>query len=61
MRRGRNASIMAEAAYNILTSDFNKVTGNFFIDDEVIEGSDMKKFKVDPTVEDSDLLPDFFI
>ena len=36
MARSRKPEIMAEAAWVILTSDPREVTGNFFIDDEVL-------------------------
>ena len=52
---------MGEAAYNIVTTDFQKVTGNFFIDDEVVVGSDMAKFKLKQDLNEWDLVPDFFI
>ncbi len=38
MKRARTPAIMADAAYSILTSDSRSISGNFCIDDEVLEG-----------------------
>lgn len=60
-RRSRVPAIMADAAYYILSKPSKVVTGNFFMDDEVLmaEGiTDLSKYAVDPTVE---LMPDFFV
>jgi len=57
----RSPDIMADAAYIILTKDSTKFTGNFCIDDDVLnaEGvSDLSKYQYDPNVK---LLPDFFL
>ncbi|MBA3538021.1 MAG: NAD(P)-dependent oxidoreductase [Deltaproteobacteria bacterium] len=60
IKGSRKPAIMADAAYAI----FNKpadVTGNFFIDDEVLRGegkTDLSEYAVDPT---ATLLPDFFV
>lgn len=40
----RKPSIMADAAYEILTRDSRKTTGNFFIDEEVLKESGVKDF-----------------
>ena len=37
MARTRKPEIMADAAYEILTSDSKLTTDNFFIDDEVLQ------------------------
>ena len=44
MAKSRQPKIMGDAAYIILTSDSKKVTGNFFLDDEVLLGSGVKDF-----------------
>ena len=64
MRASRTPDIIAEAAYVILTSDSQKTTGNFFIDDEVLasEGvTDFSKYNTDKTVSNSEISPDFFV
>lgn len=64
MRRSRKPEIMADAAYQILTRPSHECTGNFFIDDAVLRESgvtDLRPYQVDPGVDESDLLADFFI
>ncbi len=64
MRNARKPSIMADAAVAILARDFKTCTGNYFIDDAILaeEGvTDFTTYKVDPTVDDRSLIPDFFI
>jgi citronellol/citronellal dehydrogenase len=64
MRNARKPSIMADAAAAILSRDFKTCTGNYFIDDAVLaeEGvTDFTTYKVDPSVDDRSLIPDFFI
>lgn len=59
----RKPEICADAVYAILIKDPKSVTGNFFIDDDVLraEGiSDLKQYAVDPANAD-DLMPDFFV
>lgn len=54
VKQSRKPEIMADAAYAILTKNSREVTGNFFIDDEVLakEGvTDFKQYSVDPSVE----------
>jgi citronellol/citronellal dehydrogenase len=61
MRSSRKPAIMADAAHAILCKPSREVTGNFFIDDEVLarEGvTDLSQYAVDPTAR---LLPDYFI
>ncbi len=62
IRRSRKPEIMADAAHAILTRDAAKTTGNFFIDDEVLESegvADLSDYAVDPGV--GELMPDFFV
>lgn len=57
----RKPEIMAAAAYYILTSDAKTCTGNFFIDDEVLQKhgvTDFDQYAYDPSHE---LMPDFFL
>lgn len=64
MRNARKPSIMADAAAVILSRDHQTCTGHYFIDDAVLaeEGiTDFSTYKVDPTVDDRSLIPDFFI
>jgi len=53
LRASRKPSIMADAAYEILTSDSKKTTGNFFIDEEVLAAhgvTDFSHYALDPNV-----------
>jgi citronellol/citronellal dehydrogenase len=49
---------MADAAYSILTRDGREFTGNFCIDDEVLEGVDLEQYKASP---DAELQIDIFV
>lgn len=44
--RSRTPEIMSEAAWSILTSDPREVTGNYFIDDEVLAGEGITDLSV---------------
>ncbi len=60
-RRSRKPEIMGDAAHVILTRPSREFTGNFCIDDEVLESAgvtDLSSYAVDPSVE---LAPDFFV
>ncbi len=60
-KMSRVPEIMADAAYEILTRNSKVLTGNFFLDDEVLTScgfSDMKKYSVD---QNSTLQPDLFL
>lgn len=64
MAKSRTPEIMADAAYIIMNRDSKKFTGNFCIDDEILnsEGiTDLVKYQVDQSLDISDLVPDFFI
>eukprot|EP01095_Lingulamoeba_sp_RSL-Kostka_P017379 TRINITY_DN897_c5_g1_i1.p1 TRINITY_DN897_c5_g1~~TRINITY_DN897_c5_g1_i1.p1 ORF type:complete len:291 (+),score=131.26 TRINITY_DN897_c5_g1_i1:80-952(+) len=57
----RTVDIMSEAAVVILETDSREVTGNFFIDDEVLAATgvtDFDKYAIKPGVP---LMPDFFL
>ena len=60
-RRSRTPEIMGDAAYVILTRPSREFTGNFCVDDEVLESAgitDLSAYAVDSSVE---LAPDFFV
>lgn len=60
-RRSRIPAIMGDAAHVILTKPSREFTGNFCIDDEVLESAgvtDLSVYAVDPSIE---LAPDFFV
>lgn len=62
MRRTRDPRIVADAAHVILTRPSREFSGNFCIDDEVLESAgitDLSAYAVDPDVED--LMPDVFV
>lgn len=56
----RTPEIMADAAHAILLKDVS-VTGNFFIDDDVLRGEGVTDFEKYAVAPGNDLLPDFFI
>jgi citronellol/citronellal dehydrogenase len=61
MRASRKPDIMADAAYSIFSKPSREVTGNFFIDDEVLakDGkTDLSEYAMDPKAQ---LIPDYFI
>jgi citronellol/citronellal dehydrogenase len=61
-KRGRKPEIMADAAHVILTRDPRTCTGNFFIDDEVLQSAgvkDLDQYAVTPG--NREFLPDFFV
>jgi citronellol/citronellal dehydrogenase len=61
MRRSRKPEIMGDAAHAILIRDSRNFSGNFCIDDEILESAgitDLSGYAVDPGAE---LVPDFFV
>ena len=61
VQRSRKPEIMADAAHFILTQPSREFTGNFCIDDEVMERAgvtDLTPYAVDPS---SELMADFFV
>ena len=62
MAGSRKPSIMGDAAHAILTQSSREVTGNFFIDDEVLARfagkTNLDEYAMTPG---APLLPDFFI
>jgi citronellol/citronellal dehydrogenase len=62
-RRTRKPTIMADAAYWIMTQPSRRFTGRFFVDDEVLRSagvSDFSKYR-NPDVAERELTPDFFL
>ena len=57
----RKPSIMADAAYAILTSDSKSVTGNFFIDEELLRSRGVSDFSAYALNPGQPLFPDVFI
>ncbi|KRT82419.1 dehydrogenase [Oryctes borbonicus] len=59
----RKPEIMADAAYSILTRDPKTITGNFFIDDDVLKEAgvtDLDQYACNPEFKNS-LMPDAFV
>jgi citronellol/citronellal dehydrogenase len=64
VRTSRTEQIMADSAYEILTTKASDCTGNFFVDEEVLRArgvTDFAKYRVDPKLREEDLTPDFFL
>ena len=64
LQLGRKGSIMADAASAILQKDAKTVSGNFYIDEDVLraEGvTDFAEYRVNPNTPENQLLHDFFI
>ncbi len=64
LRCARKPEIMADAAFEILKRDAKECTGNYFIDDAVLAEAgvtDFAPYRVDPSVDEKSLIPDFFI
>lgn len=60
-KRSRKPEIMADAAHIILTKPSREFSGNFCIDDEVLESAgitDLTAYALDPSMQ---LAPDFFV
>ncbi|KAK3793145.1 hypothetical protein RRG08_024976 [Elysia crispata] len=57
----RTVDIMSDAAYVILTRNSREFTGNFAIDDEVLESAGVTDMEQYACVPGSTLLPDFFL
>jgi len=61
IRGCRKPEIVADAAHTIVTKNSREITGNFFVDEDVLRAagvSDFNSYAVDPQAE---LLPDFFL
>lgn len=60
----RQPTIMADAAHAILCRDAHQFSGHFLIDEDVLrsEGvTDFSQYRVDPSLRDDQLMPDFFL
>jgi citronellol/citronellal dehydrogenase len=60
MARARTPEIMGDAAHAIFVRDARECTGNFFIDDEVLEGP-LDRYRAGEGGSEEDLIPDLFI
>ena len=62
-RRTRSPRIVADAAHWIVTQPSRKLTGRFFLDDEVLRGAGVTDFSRyrQPDAREEDLMPDFFL
>lgn len=61
IKHSRKPEIVADSAYEILIKDSKTFTGQFCIDDEILEQagmSDLSEYSVEPG---ADLVPDFFL
>jgi NAD(P)-dependent dehydrogenase (short-subunit alcohol dehydrogenase family)/putative sterol carrier protein len=61
LKNCRKPEIMADAAYCIVTRDSKSVTGNFFVDDEVLKEAGVTNFDSYASAPGHDLLADFFL
>jgi citronellol/citronellal dehydrogenase len=61
VKRSRRPSIMADAAYLVLTRNSRECTGNFFVDEVVLRAAGMTEFDEYSLTPGSDLIPDFFV
>jgi citronellol/citronellal dehydrogenase len=62
MPRSRNAEIVAEALYAILTSASRETTANLFIDEDVLRGRGVTDFaRYAQSGTDDDLMLDVFV
>ncbi|MCU0447519.1 MAG: NAD(P)-dependent oxidoreductase [Microscillaceae bacterium] len=61
MRASRKPEIMADAAYFILSQDAKTYSGNFLIDDEVLQANGITDLDQYANVPGEKLAPDFFI
>lgn len=63
IKRCRKPEIMADAAYVIFGKNSRECTGNFFIDEQVLQENGISDFSIYKytDVKDHELLPDFFL
>jgi citronellol/citronellal dehydrogenase len=64
IKGSRKPDIMADAAHWILTQKSSELTGNFFIDEDVLRRAgvtDLRGYATTPGMPDSELIPDFFV
>src|SRR3954468_10539065 len=60
MARARTPAIMADAAHAIFLRDARECTGNFFIDDGVLDGP-FDHYRAGEGGNEEDLIPDLFV
>ncbi len=61
LRASRHPSIMADAAYHILTRNSRDCTGNFFVDEDLLRATGVKDFAQYATTPGAPLFEDFFL
>jgi citronellol/citronellal dehydrogenase len=61
IKGSRTPEIMADAAYEILTTEAKKLTGQFIIDEDFLKTRGVKDFEKYAVVPGSELIADFFI
>jgi citronellol/citronellal dehydrogenase len=61
MRGSRKPEIMGDAAHVILTKPSREFTGNFCVDDEVLQSAGVTDLSHYQFVPGAELLPDFFV
>jgi citronellol/citronellal dehydrogenase len=61
VRGSRTPEIMADAAHVILTRPSRECTGNYFIDDDLLQSTGISDFSKYQTVPGAELVPDFFV
>ena len=60
MAKARTPEIMGDAAHAVFVRDSRSCTGNFFIDDELLEGP-LDRYRAGEGGTEEDLIPDLFI
>jgi citronellol/citronellal dehydrogenase len=60
LARSRRPEIMADAAHAIVTRPARACTGHFFLDEDVLAGEDLDRYRAGDAAEE-DLLPDLFV
>jgi citronellol/citronellal dehydrogenase len=60
MAKARTPAIMADAAHAVFLRPARECTGNFFIDDEVLEGP-LDRYRAGEGGSEADLIPDLFV
>lgn len=61
VKRSRKPEIVADAASYILAKNSSEVTGNFFIDEDVLLAEGIKDLSIYEVTPGADLIPDFFL
>ena len=61
MKHARRPEIVADAAHWILTQPSDACSGNFFVDEDVLEKAGVKDFRPYALAEGAELWPDYFL